>query len=52
MNIFGTVLPYVKFSTYILDEEDGYAPLEIKMLEAGWFGQRYGFIYKATEIEV
>jgi hypothetical protein len=51
MNIIGTVLPYVKFSTYILDEEDGYAAIELKMVEAGWLGQRYGFIYSAQEIE-
>jgi hypothetical protein len=49
MRIFGTVLPYIGFDTYLIEDsvEGG---VIVKEFTVGWVGYYIGFIYSVEEV--
>ena len=51
MRIFGGILPYIGFNTYIVGEDDEYDTMLVKVLELAWFNYTIGFVYKSELYE-
>ena len=49
MRIIGGLIPFIGFTTYIVDDDPSEYPILIKMFELRWFGRAVGFIYSAEE---